>query len=147
MYEQEIKFLNVKEDPEDETNHQRELLSDEEISKLLAQYPKLPDDYIEYLKQVGWGSFRECQYMVHEPISPLASFADMYFLADNPPDCDMDNYLVFGDDFCGDLGLINLKTQQVAVLLHESTEIYEITVPFYEFIRKAILIDDESLVS
>ncbi len=135
MYKTEIEFLQKYEDANNAQN-ERTLLTEEEISKLSSEHPKLPLEFIEYLKQIGWGAFRECQYMIHEPSSLLSDFADMYYLADEPPEGDLDNYVVFGDGFDGDLGLINLNTQKVAVYLHESTEIYQTEQGFKLFINE-----------
>lgn len=84
--------------------------------------------------------------MLHEPISPLSSYEGLVYPEDEPPTEKIDNYLVFGDNFAGDSGMINLKTGKVAVHWHDSNEIFETNQSFREFIREAMEFDqpDES---
>ena len=50
-YTLEKEFLK-KVEIDDETN-KREISTDDQIKDLLSQYPKLPGDYISYLKEIG----------------------------------------------------------------------------------------------
>ena len=62
-YKLESEFLGKVEDDKDETN-KKELLSEEQLNKIIEKYPNVPLDYIAYLREIGSGNFRECQFKV-----------------------------------------------------------------------------------
>jgi hypothetical protein len=67
-------------------------LSQVEIDSLVRKYPQLPADYLDYLRDTGWGE-SESGYMIYSgPVSP----SDVYSKGGEMP-----NLIVLGDDFQG----------------------------------------------
>jgi len=134
-YLEEIEFLNEVE--EIASQNDRTKLRDDEIKNIKNNYKSIPDEYLDYLKYIGWGSFRECQFMVFEG---LLKFSDLDIETEN----DEYNALIFfGDNFSGDLSGFNLKNnEKVIEWWHDSDEIYETGKTFKEYIRKKMLMDD-----
>lgn len=69
-YNLEKDFLKKVESIADETNR-REVLSSDQIKRLISQYPKVPQDYITYLQEIGAGNFRECKFKVQSSLFNL----------------------------------------------------------------------------
>ncbi len=70
----------------------RTTLTDDEIAGLVRQYPGLPSDYLEYLRNEGWGQ-TESECMIYQrPIPPGDVYGDGY---EGP------NVVLFGDDYQG----------------------------------------------
>src|SRR5262245_54950080 len=66
MYEEEIQFLRVVEDPHDITN-QRQRLNEQAIERLRRSFPSISEEYLAYLREIGAGNVRKCQYEIYEP--------------------------------------------------------------------------------
>ncbi len=64
-YDNEIRFLASHENTRESRMNRRTPLTVEEAAALRRKHPGIPDDYIDYLTEIGWGPFRECQYMVY----------------------------------------------------------------------------------
>ncbi|WP_226669293.1 hypothetical protein [Microbulbifer aggregans] len=137
MFDYESKFLQSKEDLDDETNGQRSSFSEEEVQKLLRQYPSLPEDYIRYLKEIGAGPFRECQYEVFdEP----CYFEDLYDIG-----CEFEakRYIAFGQNFSGDTSVFDSKKGcEILDFWHDSFEFYGKNLSFKCYIREKMLIGE-----
>lgn len=137
MYEVEIKFLNEHEDPSEKTNKDRVKLSDDVITALTSESPGLPEEYLMYLKEIGWGTFRECQFGVFEPI---CYFEDLY---DVGIEFEPKRYLSFGHNFSGDTSLFDIENNHAIVQFwHDSYEFYEENKSFKQYIRECMLIDE-----
>lgn len=89
-YQEEIRFLeNVEKKEETEMNSRRKW-NDEQVRELVERYPSIPKDYLDYLKEIGTGSFRECQFSVHgalETIEDLIGYS-LYDLTKSSTDFD-----------------------------------------------------------
>jgi len=131
-YFEEIEFLNR---VEKETSN-REKLNNDEIQKIKLKYKNLPNEYLDYLKYIGWGTFRESQFMVYKELL-------------TPSDLDMEDdedyegikeLVFFGDDLAGTMAGFNLKGN--VIVMYEGTEIYETGKTFREYIKKKMLMDE-----
>ncbi len=67
-------------------------LSESKIAKIVENYPGLPKDYIEYLKNVGWGQAENGHMIYSEPLGPKEVYGD---------DFDCKDIILLGDDFQG----------------------------------------------
>lgn len=69
--------------------------TDEEISKLLSEYPCLPEDYLSLLKEIGYGSYGEMGFSIYGgPIDPEEIF-------DSETAKGLKEYVFIGDDYSG----------------------------------------------
>jgi len=138
-YTLEKEFLK-KVEIDDETN-KREISTDDQIKDLLSEYPKLPRDYISYLKEIGSGSFRQCQFNVASSLFDLEDLgledhhelkSNIWFFGDN-----------FADDFAGfDFDQNNGK---IVEFWHESGELYYTNKSFQTYIREQMLMDENNI--
>jgi hypothetical protein len=137
-YKEEIDFLESYEDKNEAEMNAREKWNDAEIIELSKQYPGIPQDYLDYLREIGTGSFRECQFVVHgalETIEDLTGY-DLY-------DLEGKKFLVFGDNYSGDFsGFLIEDEWKVAELWHETEELYTVGQTFQQYIRERMLMDE-----
>ncbi len=137
MYREEIEFLKKYENSEEKTNKERVFLSESEIESLKSKFPDLPLDYIEYLKQIGWGTFRECQFNIFEAICYLE---DLY---DVDAEFEEKRYLAFGDNFSGDTSLFDTHNNyEVVEFWHDSYEFHPEQKTFKQYIRSCMLMSE-----
>ena len=135
-YFEEIEFLNR---VEEETSN-REKLNNDEIQKIKLKYKNLTDEYLDYLKYIGWGTFRESQFMVYkELLTPSDLDMDMEDVEDYD---DIKELVFFGDDLAGTMAGFDLKGNGKIIEMHEGTEIYETGQTFKEYIKKKMLMDE-----
>ena len=138
MFEYEAEFLQSKEDLEDDTNGQRVYFTEEEVQKLLGEYPGLPEDYITYLKEIGAGPFRECQYEVFDM---PCYFEDLY---DAGYEFEPKRYIAFGHNFSGDTSVFDSKKGfKILDFWHDSFEFYNKNLSFKSYIREKMLIGEK----
>ncbi|MGL3002121.1 SMI1/KNR4 family protein [Flavobacterium sp. RSSB_23] len=136
-YKLESEFLGKVEDDKDETN-KKELLSEEQLNKIIEKYPNVPLDYISYLREIGSGNFRECQFKVQ---SFLFNLEDLGL--DNHYDI-KSNIWFFGDNYCGDFSGFDLDLYDglVVEFWHETGELYYTNQTFQNYIRQQIGMDE-----
>ena len=136
MYEEEINFL-LKVEELNNPQNERKLLSNFEISELKTRYIEIPEQYLNYLKEIGIGNFRECQYSVK---------GNLFTLNDIGLDADYNlenTILFFGDNFAGDLSGFDIDNNfEIVELWHASSEIYRPNKCFKEYIREQMLMDE-----
>ncbi|MTH18000.1 SMI1/KNR4 family protein [Flavobacterium sp. LC2016-01] len=137
-YNKEKDFLKKVENPDDETN-KREILNKEQIEMLLEKYPKVPQDYISYLQEIGSGNFREGQFKVHSSLFNLEDLGleDHYEL--------QSNIWFFGDNYCGDFSGFDFNEENgnVVEFWHESGELHYTNTSFQTYIRTQMLMDEK----
>lgn len=133
IFEEELHFLNQVEDKNDECYGERDTYDTNTIEKLKIEFPNLPNDYFCYLQEIGWGSFRECSFMVYSSPANLQEFGvgDLYV---NIPA----NYIFFGDDMSGDYAGFDITAtkDEVIELWHEDETIYQTKKTFKQYIRE-----------
>jgi hypothetical protein len=133
-YKEEIRFLETVETKSKQND--RIKLNDNEIALLKNKHRNIPVDYLDYLKHIGWGSFRENQFMVYKN---LAKLSDIGIETENEKNS---NILFFGDNFSGDLSGFDLaKNGDVIEYWHDSGEIYETETSFKAYIKEQMLMD------
>ena len=118
MYEEEVAFLAAVENRADKAN-QRRLLDAAAVERIREEFPGIPEDYLAYLREIGSGTVRECQYQVHKPDwcheEPLFSWFETRGR----------KLLVIGHDYSGNLFAFDAKhNYRVVELLHESMEVW-----------------------
>ena len=132
MYEEEIEFLKDNEEPNNEMND-RDRLSVEELEIIEKDYPGIPPAFLSYLKEIGWGSFRECQYGIFKP----CYFEDLY---DVGVEFEKMRYIAFGHNFSGDTSLFDSKNNHcITEFWHDFYEFVPYKEAFREYIRKHML--------
>ena len=106
-----------------------------EAHKLRKEHPDAPGEFIDYLRIVGGGSFRECQFAVFAFLGPPEGVCGPIDWKE--PDLPK---LCFGDNFSGDLAAF-LPTEDwaVAEMWHDCGTIYRTKKDFSEYIREAML--------
>jgi hypothetical protein len=135
MYDEESAFLRRHEDPN--TSLERVRLTEAEIAALVTEFPNLPNDYLAYLQEVGWGAFRECQFAIFQPIP---------YLEDSEsgvgPDVETNRYLAFGHNFSGDTSVFDTKECfQITEYWHDSRTFHNVQQSFRHYIRACMLMD------
>ena len=99
------------------------------VESIRQTFKGIPEDYLAYLREVGSGSVRECQYMISEAPA-WCDEVSSWFEAHGR------KLLVVGDNFSGDLFALDTEHNYwVAVLLHEAMEVWPFHGGFREFIR------------
>ena len=137
-FDNAIKFLASHEDPKKRRMNRRTTISLEEVHAIRAQHIGIPNDYIDYLTEIGWGSFRECQYMVYRcPIKPESIFGvDVTRSLKKRVVC-------FGDNFSGDAGCFLPDSDwAIAEIWHDDLKLVETNKSFTTFIREQMLMDE-----
>lgn len=135
-YNLEIEFLKKVED-----NNNRTALTVNQIEDLLSEFPKLPEDYIAYLQEVGSGSFRNCQFNIASSLFNLEDLGleNHYELKSN--------IWFFGDNFSGDFSGFDFDRNdgKIVEFWHESEELYYTNKSFQTYIREQMLMDENDI--
>ena len=103
------------------------------LDSIVMDHPSLPEDYIAYLREVGWGELGNSCYMVYS--GPVG--ADEIYGEDLP--ADVSNLVFFGDDFAGYCAGFALDGDGTVVEIEPSTlELEPTGLSFGQFIRRRI---------
>ena len=136
-YNFEKELLERHENKNEDTNL-REQLSENEIRKIKEQYPNISLDFLDYLKEIGSGSFRECQFNVQKYLFDLddVGLAEYYQIKKS--------IKFFGDNFSGDLSGFDFDNNPNLVIefWHEDGTIYETRKTFKKYIQEQMLIGE-----
>lgn len=136
-YNLEKEFLQKVESKNDNQN-KRQLLNNDQIEKLLSEYPKLPQDYIVYQQEIGSGSFMQGQFNITSSLFDLEDLGleDHFELKSN--------VWFFGDNFCGDFSGFDFDHNDGTVVefWHESGELYYTNKSFQSYIREQMCMDE-----
>ena len=138
-YDDVLQFLAAHEDKHEARMNRRTRLKPAEISKLRSTFPGIPEDYLDYLAEIGWGSFRECQYTVFSGlIDPIEIF-------DSETAASLERrVLCFGVSFSGDPGgFLPDENWELVEILHETLEICHTQKSFHAFIREQMLMGED----
>lgn len=138
-YNLEKEFLKKVENNDEQDK--REIASKNQIKNLLLEYPKLPQDYLTYLQEIGSGSFRNCQFNITSSLFDLEDLdlSDHYELKSN--------IYFFGDNFSGDFSGFDFDRNDgnVVEFWHESGDLYYTNKSFQTYIREQMLIDENGM--
>ena len=136
-YQEEKKFLGEKEAPKEGVN-KKHILSTAELKQITTTYPEAPQDYLDYLLEIGAGVIREIQFDVKPFLFDFSDLGldDIYGIGEN--------IKFFGDNLSGDFAGFDLdkKDGKVVEFLHDSGELSYTNKSFRQFIRKQMLIDE-----
>lgn len=132
-YADVIAYLKRVEDPKRAQMNRRTRISPQAAAGLRKQYPGIPDDYVAYLREVGWGGFLQCQFMVYSgPGTPDEILGEGVFDWLKPST----HVLCFGDNFSGDLvGFLPDKKWAVVELWHDAGRVHPVKQSFGQYIR------------
>lgn len=136
-YQEEKKFLEGKESFKDGVNN-KQILSPAELIQIKAIYPDAPQEYIDYLSEIGSGIIREIQFDIKPYLFDLSDLGldDIYDICEN--------IKFFGDNLSGDFAGFDLKKNDgmVVEFLHESGELFYTNKSFKQFVREQMLMDE-----
>ncbi|HEX5103652.1 MAG TPA: hypothetical protein VFV87_07580 [Pirellulaceae bacterium] len=132
-----LDFLRRVEDPKRAKMNRREIYSPQKVAAMRKRYPGVPSDYLAYLREVGAGTFRECQFMVYgflaTPDEILGEGVFDWLDAKT-------RVLCFGDDFSGDMsGFLPDEGWQIVELWHDSGRVRHQNQSFGKYIRAQML--------
>lgn len=136
-YDDALEFLAAHEDKRETRMNRRTTLTTAEITELCDEFPGIPEDYLDYLTEVGWGSFRECQYMVYGGLIDPDEIFDAETVATFNQ-----RVVCFGDNFSGDPGGFLPDENWNVVEIWYGSLIYETNKTFGAFIREQMLMDE-----
>ncbi len=136
LFDDAVQFLAKVENPARSKMNSRKRLTSRQLEGLRRKFPGVPEPYLVYLSEVGWGSFRECQFMIYDrPGTPENILGKGVFPL--PEDVQV---LCFGDNFSGDLsGFLPKQRWAIVELCHDSRTIYPVKKPFGKYIREQML--------
>jgi hypothetical protein len=135
-------FLARVEDPKEKKMNSRTRITAAKAAALRRKYKGIPEDYLAYLREVGWGGFRQCRFMVYEGPGTV----DNFFGEDGFPGYkSKPRVVLFGDNFSGDVsGFLPDKKWAVVELWHDSGTRYrdKHAKTFGDYIRKHMGLND-----
>jgi hypothetical protein len=109
-------------------------LNQSEMTSFKEECPQCPDDYLDYLHEVGWGMIGDSSYMIYQG---LLSSDEIY---DPVTASDLSHILFFGDDLMGYCaGFDTSKSWNVVEVQPVDMSAEEVGQTFEEFIREQIL--------
>jgi hypothetical protein len=136
-YDDVIAFLAKVEKPKERKMNSRTKFSAAQISKLRRQFPGVPDDFLDYLREVGAGNFRECQFKVYGSLGTPDEILGKGVFDWLDPEI---RVLCFGDNFGGDMsGFLPDRKWAVVELWHDSGTVYRLRKSFGKYIREQML--------
>ncbi|MFB9079922.1 SMI1/KNR4 family protein [Flavobacterium procerum] len=134
-FEKELSHLLIMEE-KDNIHSERKKATAAEITILKNRYPTLPEEYFDYLLEIGSGTILESQFKV---MSNLFDFTDLgledvYYLPES--------IQFFGDNFSGDFAGFDLlqHKNEVVEFWYDSNEIYHTGKTFRQYIREKMLL-------
>jgi hypothetical protein len=137
MFGDAIEFLARAENPKKKRQNNRKQLTASETKKLKRGFPGVPDDFVAYLREVGAGSFRQCQFTVYGFLGTPDQILGKGVLLRKDPSIPV---LCFGDNFSGDLsGFLPEDNWAVVELWHDDGTLYRVKKPFGVYIRERML--------
>ncbi|OXA93970.1 SMI1/KNR4 family protein [Flavobacterium hercynium] len=135
-FEKELNFLKENENQDNLINNKIRS-SVPEINSLKESYPNLPNDFFEYLLEVGSGNIMESQFKVMKDLFDFNDLGleDIYDLSDN--------IKLFGDNYSGDFAGFDIlcNKDEVIEFWHDSNELHYTGKTFREYIREKMLME------
>lgn len=132
-YQKEIDYLKRN----NLLENNRVIISENEAREIRDFHKNIPEEFIDFLKEIGAGQFRNSQY-------EIKSFVfDFYEIGlDHIYEIDK-SIVLFGNSFSGDFVGFDLSKIQPTVLEidHLSGEIYDTNKTFIEFLRDDLKMD------
>lgn len=105
------------------------------IKAIKIKFPKVPESYLDYLGNIGFGSIKNSAMMIYD---------DLMDLSDLGIECTFNipkHIKFFGDNFSGDfVGFDFSRDCEIVEYLHETEEIYWTGKKFKEYISEIIFL-------
>jgi hypothetical protein len=103
----------------------------DQLAALRTDFPGIPEDYLEYLAEIGWGTFGASLFVVYEgPISP----EDMY---DPVTAARFKSLWLIGDDYSGyNIAFDTKRSWSIVGIDSANMEVNRVAKTFESFIRK-----------
>jgi hypothetical protein len=141
LYDDVVEFLAKVENPAESRMNSRDRFSQSQVDEMVAEHGNVPEDFLAYLREVGAGNFRECQFKVYSFLgTPDEILGEGVLLLDDPSL----HILCFGDNFSGDLsGFLPDENWAVVELWHDSGTIYRVNKSFAQYIREMMLMTED----
>lgn len=137
LFDDAVAFLARVEDPKRRRMNARERLTARQVAALRRRFPGVPEEFLAYLREVGAGAFRECQFTVYGSLGTPDEILGEGVLYRREPSV---RVLCFGDNFGGDVsGFLPENRWAVAELWHDNGTLYRVEKPFGEYIRERML--------
>lgn len=147
LFSDAIDFLAKVENPKKAKMNSRKRLTAAEARKLKTKYPEVPEEFLAYLREIGGGAFRECQFAVYGFLGTPDEILGKGVLLRKDASIPV---LCFGDNFSGDLsGFLPEEDWAVVELWHDDGTLWRVKKPFGTYIREQMLMgpDGEDLRS
>ncbi len=132
-YNLELSFLNKVENKTDSSNS-RKKLTESELNELRQSFSNISEEYLSYLKEIGCGSFKECQFQVQDYLFGLSELGleDVYEIKED--------IKFFGDNFAGDLAGFDFEKNlnEVVEFWHDNGTVFYTGKTFKEYIGEKI---------
>ena len=113
---------------------ERDILLRNEIEKLKLSFQNLPNDFIDYLLQIGSGDLIKSSIKIYPSLCDFCDLGldDVYDLPDR--------IMLFGDNYSGDFLCFDLTDEKDEVLefSHESNEVFNTGKTFRGYVREKI---------
>lgn len=104
-----------------------ESLETKDVSEADRKLGCVPEEYVAYMREVGWGEIGQAVYMIYSAPSEVSSaFPDA-------PD-DLKPYALFGDDFAGYAGAFHRVNGQLVEICLSDWTIVRCDETFFEFV-------------
>lgn len=133
-FEKELNFLQQNENKDNAINEKIKA-TNEEILDLKNKYPNIPNEFLEYLIEIGSGNIMESQFKV---MKNLFDFNDLGLedIYDLPEEIKL-----FGDNYSGDFAGFNIdnNNDEVIEFWHDSNDIHHTGKTFRQYIREKML--------
>jgi len=132
-YKKEIDYLKKNNLLEDN----RDIISEKEVLEIKKFRNNIPEEFIDFLKEIGGGQFRNSQYEIKNFVF------DFYEIGlENIYDVD-ENIVLFGNSFGGDfIGFDLSKSNPTVVEIdHVTSEVFDTKKTFVEFFREDLGMD------
>lgn len=135
-FEKELDFLK-KNQSQDKLINNKIKSTVLEINSLKGSYPNLPNDFFDYLLEVGAGNIMGSQFKVMNVLFDFNDLGleDIYYLPDN--------IMLFGDNYSGDFAGFNILSDKDKVIefWHDSNDLYYTGKTFRKYIREKMLME------
>ncbi len=135
-FHKELAFLLESEKLSQVVN-ERQKLSEHELHDIRRIYPNIPNDFINYLKEIGAGNIGKSQFKITNTLYDFSDIGldEIY----NIPK----NIKFFGDNFSGDFAGFDVSQikDEVIEFWHDSNQLYHTKKTFREYIREKILLE------
>ncbi len=120
-----MRYHQILSDPQYQSLIQR--LETRDSSEFACANGSISDDYISYMREVGWGEIGQAGYMIY---SGPCKVSDLFTGAPHH----LSSYILFGDDFAGYAGGFNRDDGSVVEISLSDWGVIPCNESFFEFI-------------